>query len=120
MIEPGCLSREVVFDGTKSRLTGKEIITSQKQRDISTPDLETHKELFASGNAVLEQWKEKISGELVFIFCLETFPTPHFDDGDESVQYFVWSDVFHSWYSTYWRINDSWNVPVAVLTISNK
>jgi hypothetical protein len=108
--------REIIFDGTFRGVTGREIISRQKQRNIQMLDLDSCIKLFESGDPILDQWKEKVNGNTVFIFCInDTFPTPHFDDGDQSVRYFCWIETFQKWYSTHWRVSDTWNVAGAIL-----
>jgi len=109
---------EIIHDGTKERIKGRDLIDQQKTRNIVFPDLDTHLALFASNDPILEKWKGEPNGEIIFIFCIETlFPTPHGDGKDLCVRYFLWSHTAHFWYSTYWRIDDEtkWNVLISVL-----
>lgn len=107
----------LVSDGSKPIL-GRLVL--RQYSGVETVDLQTFEQIFAENEHVPEKWKEKIEGNTLHIFCLETFPTPHReDDNDESVMYALWCGTFKRWVLNYWRVNDTWNVPVAVLTIAD-
>lgn len=113
------VSVEIIFDGTKNAILGNQIIEQQRRIGTRTLSLNECIELFAEDHPSLSKYKEKVSGNSIFIFCIEsTFPTPHVCRADdESVMYFCWIEQFHSWYSSYWRIKDTWNVIGAILKI---
>ena len=121
------LHLRVICDGKKEKITGREIISRQKQRQkieqkTKYLNLDTFKKMICQNDPLLDQWKIDVNGIDMKIFFLELFKTPGIDtqcdnQEDESIPYFWWNTFTNEWRSTYWRINDTWNTKVAIIIL---
>ncbi len=118
-MDTSSIDMEIIFEGIDNHtLSGRKILQIPKQNNLNILSQQEVLELFETNSPVLERFKVyNLLRRPVFIFCNEMFPTPHSDvaSGDKSVWYFCWIETFNSWYKCHWRVEDTWNVTVAIL-----